>query len=180
MKNIIRVLAVSLGILVISLPLGTNLSQAAPPSISEYVRKAGKGAYVVPPKELKFDGHTAICGRRPTVMNPKFDDYGGAYINANPGYIILNPKKLEKVSTIIKFYIYGHECGHQMRGESESDADCFSIRRGVRYGWLDKQGMDEICKFMWDHKADFTHEAGPERCKAMRTCFAQEWQKKRK
>ena len=143
----------------------------AAPALQEYVKEAGEGAKVVPAGKLKLDGRRAICGRRPTALNPHFDDYGGAFPNAEPGYIILNPKKLKGLLTTVKFYIYSHECGHQMRGASEEGADCFAIKRGRRYGWLDRDGLDEICKFMWDHKADFTHAAGPERCEAMKICF---------
>lgn len=157
----------------LSATLNGSDSRAAP-QIEDYVKKAGEGASIVPPGKLKLNGRKAVCGRRPTALNPHFDDYGGAFITTDPGYIILNPKKMKGLSTTIQFYIYSHECGHQMRGESEETADCFAIKRGIRYGWLDKKGMDEICKFMWDHKADFTHDPGPERCKKMRACFQEQ------
>lgn len=158
----------------------SSVAAIAAPSIEEYVKEAGDGASIVPAGKLKIDGHSAICGHRPTALNPKLDDYGGAFPNAEPGYIILNVPRMKGLPTPVKFYIYSHECGHQMRGHSESGADCFAIKRGVRYGWLDKKGLDQICAFMWDHKADFVHAAGPERCKAMRACFDEEMSKRKK
>lgn len=143
----------------------------ATPSIEEYAKEAGEGAKIIPAGQLKLNGYRAICGRRPTVLNPGFDDYGGAFPNANPGYIILNPKKMKGLSTVVQFYVYLHECGHQMRGHSEEGADCYAVQKGRRTGWLDEKGMQEICDFMWSHKADFTHAAGPERCKSMKACF---------
>ena len=105
------------------------------PTIDEYV-KQWRNAKVVPPGSLKIDGRTVNCGKRPTVLNSYFDSWGGAF----PGFLILNTKKINGLSTAVKLYVYSHECGHQFEGPDETKADLFAIGRGVKRGWLDAVG----------------------------------------
>jgi hypothetical protein len=138
------------------------------PSPEEYTAHVGGDAHVLPPGELTLDGHRVFCGQRPTVIDSQLDDYGAAY----PGFLILNPRYMAKVSTPVKLWIYSHECGHQFRGPDEETADCFAVQRGRRQGWLDDQGVDEICKFISPSKGDSMHFSGSQRCEYMRKCFA--------
>ncbi|MGD9867831.1 MAG: hypothetical protein AB7U38_07530 [Hyphomicrobiales bacterium] len=135
--------------------------------LDDYMKQAGPDVKLVEPGELKIDGQSMVCGKRPTVIDPKFDSWGGAYA----GYLILNPARLEGLSTVIKMYVFSHECGHQFVGRNEEAADCFAVKRGRRYGWLDESGMDEICEFISKLKGDWDHPAGPDRCTHMRACF---------
>lgn len=135
--------------------------------LKDYLAAAGARAELIQPGDLKIDGHTMICGKRPTVIDPEFSSWGGAY----PGYLILNPKRLEGLSTSVKLFIFSHECGHQFIGRDEGAADCFGIKRGRRYGWLDEQGLEEVCAFMSKLKGTSVHAAGPDRCEKMRQCF---------
>jgi len=66
----------------------------AGPTPEEYAAKVGGDAKIVPAGELAIDGRKVICGKRPTVLDNKLDDYGAAY----PGFLILNPKLLARVS----------------------------------------------------------------------------------
>ena len=119
--------------------------------------------------QLKIDGHSVVCGTRPTVLDSTLDDFGAAY----PGFLILNPKLLAKLkSTPVKLWIHAHECGHQFRGPDEETADCFAVQRGRRQGWLTPEGLDEICRFMAPAKGDNVHFTGTQRCQAMRECYA--------
>jgi len=118
---------------------------------------------------LKLDGKAVNCGKRPTVLNPNFDSWGGAF----PGFLILNNKKMTGLSSQVKLYIYSHECGHQFIGADETKADLFAIRRGVKYGWLDAQGLEDICTFISQLKGDAVHPPGPQRCEAMRDYYRQ-------
>jgi len=102
------------------------------PTPQQYVTNAGGDSKVLAPGEFKLDGRRQVCGQRPTVIDNKLDDYGAAY----PGFIIMNPRYLAKVSTPVKQWIYAHECGHQFRGQDEETADCFAVQRGRRQGWL--------------------------------------------
>lgn len=137
------------------------------PSIEEYVAAAGAGAKVVPHGDLRLDNWRMYCGNRSTVMDPGLDDYGAAY----PGYLILNPKLLGKVSTPVKLWIYSHECGHQFRGPDEETADCFAVQRGRRQKWLTVTGLEEICNFIKPARGDSMHFSGSYRCEAMRKCY---------
>ena len=57
----------------------------AGPTPEEYAAKVGGDAKIVPSGELAIDGRKVICGKRPTVLDNKLDDYGAAY----PGFLIL-------------------------------------------------------------------------------------------
>ena len=137
------------------------------PTPEEYVRQVGAEAQIVPVGKLTIDGHKVICGTRPTVLDNKLDDYGAAY----PGFLILNPKLLAKVSTPVKLWIHAHECGHQYRGPDEETADCFAVQRGRRQGWLTAEGLEEVCRFIAPAKGDSMHFSGSHRCETMRQCY---------
>lgn len=140
----------------------------AGPTPEEYVAHVGGDAKIVPSGDLRLDGHKLSCGRRPTVFDNQLDDYGAAY----PGFLILNPKLLAKVSTPVKLWIHAHECGHQFRGPDEATADCFAVQRGRAERWLTPEGLDEVCKFISPAKGDSMHFSGSNRCEAMRACYS--------
>src|SRR4029079_6989123 len=144
-------------------------STATGPSLDDYLKEAGPDAKLVAQGALKLDGKPVNCGKRPTVLTTNFDSWGGAF----PGFLILNTKKMTVLSTQVNLYIYSHECGHQFTGADETEADLFAIRRGVKWGWLDAQGMEDICTFISKLKGDSVHPAGPELCEAMRKCYQQ-------
>ncbi len=137
------------------------------PSIDAYVEQAGPESSVVPHGSLRIDGKAVNCGKRPTVLNPNFDSWGGAF----PGFLILNTNKISGLTSQVKLYIYSHECGHQFVGADETKADLFAIRRGVKWGWLDAQGMEDICVFISQLKGDAVHPPGPKRCEVMRKYY---------
>jgi hypothetical protein len=144
-------------------------STASGPKIEDYLEEAGPDARLVTHGSLKIDGKSVNCGKRPTVVNPNFDSWGGAF----PGFLILNNKKIGGLSTQVKLYIYSHECGHQFVGADEIKADLFAIRRGLTWGWLDAQGMEDICVFISQLKGDAAHPPGPKRCEVMRKYYAE-------
>ena len=143
-------------------------SAIAGPTPEEYAAHVGGDAKIVAAGELKLDGRKMTCGQRPTVLDGQLDDYGAAY----PGFLILNPKLIAKVSTTVKLWIFAHECGHQFRGPDEETADCFAVQRGRRQGWLTSDGVEEVCKFISPAKGDSMHFSGSHRCEAMRRCYA--------
>ncbi len=138
------------------------------PTVDEYLKEA-PGAKLIPFNKFKIDGKSAICGKRPVVLNSNFDSWGGAF----PGFLIINSKKVDGLPTPVKLYIYSHECGHQFEGPDETKADLFAIRRGVKWGWLDAVGMEEICTFISTLKGDAVHPPGPQRCETMRNYYNQ-------
>jgi hypothetical protein len=146
---------------------GSEGSTTSGPSLKDYLEDAGADAKLIAHGQLKLDGKAVNCGKRPTVLNPNFDSWGGAF----PGFLILNTKKINGLSTQVKLYIYSHECGHQFEGADETRADLFAIRRGVKWGWLDAQGMEDICTFISQLKGDSVHPPGPQRCETMRKYY---------
>lgn len=148
---------------------GKEGSTISGPSLDEYLKQIGPDGKVIGHGQLKLDGKSVNCGKRPTVLNPNFDSWGGAF----PGFLILNIKKISGLSTQVKLYIYSHECGHQFEGADETKADLFAIRRGVKWGWLDAQGMEDICAFISQLKGDSVHPPGPQRCETMRKYYRQ-------
>lgn len=138
------------------------------PTPEEYIGHAGGDTELLPPGEFKLDGRRQSCGQRPVVTDNKLDDYGAAY----PGFLIMNPRLLDKVSTPVKQWIFAHECGHQFRGPDEETADCFAVQRGRRQGWLTPEGLEEVCNFISPAKGDSMHFSGSHRCEYMRKCYA--------
>ena len=142
-------------------------STATGPSLDDYLKEAGPDAKLVAHGALKLDGKPVNCGKRPTVLTTNFDSWGGAF----PGFVILNTKKIDGLTTAVKLYVYSHECGHQWEGPDETKADLFAIRRGVTRGWLDAVGMEDICTFISTLKGDAVHPPGPKRCETMRNYY---------
>lgn len=152
-------------VLVLSLLAGSRAH--AGPTPEEYVQHVGGDAQIIPAGQLRLDGQKALCGQRPTVLDNNLDDYGAAY----PGFLILNPKLLKRVSTPVKMWIYAHECGHQFRGPDEETADCFAVQRGRRQKWLTPEGLEDVCRFIAPAKGDTMHFSGSHRCETMRKCY---------
>lgn len=144
------------------------LAENATPTPEEYASHVGPEAQLLQPGEFVLDGRKQVCGQRPIVIDNQLDDYGAAY----PGFLIMNTRLLDKVSSPVKQWIFAHECGHQFRGPDEETADCFAVQRGRRYGWLTADGVEEICSFIAPAKGDSMHFAGSHRCEYMRKCFA--------
>ena len=140
-------------------PYGGNIT------VKQYISEAGGIAKRVAPGRLRLGGRRVLCGKRPTILDPEFDTWAGAY--TNPGFIIVNPRYMSKELKAVQLYIYAHECGHQFRGFDEDTADAFAVRRGVRQGWLKRRQMKQICKFISRVPGDAEHPAGPVRCKRM-------------
>ena len=163
-----RWLSLCAGITVLLLPVLPASAADDTPSPEEYAAHVGGDAHVLAPGALKLDGRQQVCGQRPTVMDSQLDDYGAAY----PGFLILNPRLLEKVATPVKQWIYAHECGHQFRGPDEETADCFAVQRGRRQEWLTPEGLEQVCQFISPAKGDSMHFSGSHRCETMRQCYA--------
>ena len=45
----------------------------------------------------------------------------------------------------VRLFVFNHECGHLSVGDSELDADCYAVNRGVREHWLDRKGLNQVC-----------------------------------
>lgn len=158
--NILLCLAIA------ALAIGATGAARADDTAETYL-KDNPQAKLYPLGAYKIEGQSMICGKRPTVVDPNFASWGGAL----PGFLIMNPKKTEGLPKAVKLYVYSHECGHQFVGADESAADCFAIRRGIRRGWLNAEGLAQICSFISQLKGDAVHPPGANRCEYMRQCF---------
>jgi hypothetical protein len=147
------------------------------PTPEAYIAASGGHAVLVAAGQYALDGRPMNCAKRPTVLDPDLNDYAIAY----PRLIVVNPSLMEKTSSPVKVWIYEHECGHvvhgwnQGKGANRADtarADCYGIKKGLREGWLNAKGLDRICEFISAGRADAMHASGPERCAAMRQCYA--------
>jgi hypothetical protein len=138
------------------------------PTPQDYVERNGGGATIVPAGQLVLDGHRMSCGSWATILDPNLNDYAAA---PYPQFIILNMPYVAKVPTAVKLWIYSHECGHRFGGPDENKADCFAVRRGRAAGWLNAQGLDEVCSFISVARPDAAHLSGPDRCNLMRQCW---------
>jgi hypothetical protein len=138
------------------------------PTPQDYVERNGGGATVISSGQLLLDGHRMTCGSFPTVLDPNLNDYAAAPYRQ---FIILNMPYIAKVPTIVKLWIYNHECGHKFVGLDENKADCFAVRNGRATGWLTPQGLDQVCSFISVAQPDAAHLSGPDRCTRMRECY---------
>lgn len=155
-------------LVVLAAVLGSIEAAIAGPTPEDYVAKAGGEAKLVVAGELRIDDVRMICGQRPTVLDPNLEDFSAAY----PGFIVLNPTRLAGLATPVKRWTYAHASGYQFRGPDAQLADCFSVQRGRRLGWLTSEGLELVCQFISQSKASAEHLAGPVRCARMRECFA--------
>ena len=167
-SKLCRALLAAYFVACLGLGAATSVRAEDTPTPEEYVNNVGGDAKLVSPGEFALDGRKQLCGHRPTVIDNKLDDYGAAY----PGFLIMNQRLLDKVSTPVKQWIFAHECGHQFRGPDEESADCFAVQRGRRYGWLTPDGLEEVCSFIAPAKGDSMHLSGSHRCEYMRKCYA--------
>ncbi len=165
---VVRTMTILFGLALLEPVWGALKAMAAPPTAEEYIASVGGDAKLVPAGKLRIRGKRMICGRRPTILDSSFGDYGGAY----PGFLILNMKRMDKLPVAVQWWIYAHECAHQFRGPSEQTADCFAVQRGRRQGWLSEKGLKQICDFIRPARGDGVHASGAQRCKSMRLCFA--------
>jgi hypothetical protein len=140
----------------------------AGPSPALYAARHAPAARYIAAGEVTFDGERFECGRRATVFNSGFSDYGAAFF----GFVILNPDRFARLPLAMKRFAYAHECGHQFVGYSELYADCYAVKRGLAQRWLDPQALDDICEFFSKSKGSALHLPGPQRCAAIRACYA--------
>ena len=70
-----------------------------------------------------------------------------------------------------QMFWYTHECGHQMFGPSEPDADCYATRQGRQQGWLNVAEFRILEALVHRLPGDASHVSGPVRAAYMRLCY---------
>lgn len=117
---------------------------------------------------LLIAGRSLRCGRVRNVLDPGLDNLG----LAARGVVVFNPHLLRQHADAVRLFVFHHECGHHHVGSSEIGADCWAVKRGVAEGWLDQQGMEQVCRSFGNDPATSTHPSGARRCASLRQCYA--------
>jgi hypothetical protein len=139
----------------------------------------GVGSTVVgaaPSLSLQPDGSLQLaarklrCGGVRNVLDPRLANLGISVPDAK--LLVLNPALVARQPGTVGLFVYYHECGHHHVGASELAADCWAVRRGVREGWLDGAGLQQVCKSFGNAPATATHPSGARRCSNLNRCFA--------
>src|SRR5262245_49443792 len=113
-------------------------------------------------------GRKMTCGKADIMIDRTLPSEGGA----GETVLILNPNTLNQQPPTVRLFVFTHECGHISVGDSELDADCYAVNRGVRDGWLNRQGLREVCDSFEGAPETDTHPSAKRRCANLDRCFA--------
>ncbi|MCF6198660.1 MAG: hypothetical protein L3J67_04560 [Hyphomicrobiaceae bacterium] len=143
------------------------------PTLAEYViaAKTKEGGHVrtIPSGNIDLDGFAANCKNTPLVLDNNFSDHAAAWPQSN--FIIINQKYFAALPKVQKLFTFYHECGHIAGLRSELNADCYGVQQGLKLGWLDQKGLDQLCAYWRPKKGDAAHPPGKKRCERMIACF---------
>jgi hypothetical protein len=117
---------------------------------------------------LLIAGRSLRCGGTRNVLDSHLPNLG----LAAPGVVVFNPRELNRYPDTVRLFVFHHECGHHEVGASELGADCWAAKQGVRQGWLDRDGLTQVCRSFGNGPATSTHPAGASRCASLNRCFA--------
>ncbi|WP_145960920.1 hypothetical protein [Sphingosinithalassobacter portus] len=105
---------------------------ALPASAQQLSRYAMGPQYQVSVRGLPMNCRAYRTGQYVAIFSdPMLDDVGIASSYGNQPYIVLNPNVMARYSDLVAVWWFAHECAHHALGpmNSESNADCFAIRR---------------------------------------------------
>jgi hypothetical protein len=133
------------------------------------------GAEGAEPTQLARGGSLEIAGRQVhcenvrTRLDRRLPNLGMAA--PYDRLMVLNPAMLRRFSDAVQLFVFHHECGHMRVGRDEIEADCWAVERGIRDGWLDRNGLAQVCRSFRDAPETPTHPSGKRRCAALDRCF---------
>lgn len=142
------------------LAVASTLAGALLPAGTASAQRAGNDS-------MQLAGRTAQCKGVRIVSDNRLPSEGAA----GPGVLMLNPSLLSRLPGTVRLFVFSHECGHHHVGGSELQADCWAVEQGVRQGWLDAKGLDQVCRSFDDAPATATHPSGRKRCRNLDKCF---------
>jgi hypothetical protein len=119
-------------------------------------------------RSVTLAGRKMNCGKADIMIDRSLPSEGGA----GETVLILNPNMLNQQPPTVRLFVFTHECGHISVGDSELDADCYAVNRGVRDGWLSRQGLREVCDSFEGAPETDTHPSAKRRCANLDRCFA--------
>lgn len=118
---------------------------------------------------LKMAGRDLRCGRARNVLDGRLPSEGAAA----PGVLIINPRLINRMPQTVRLFVFYHECGHHHVGASELKADSWAVMRGVAEGWLDREGLKQVCRSFGNMPATPTHPSGRSRCRNLDQTYNQ-------
>ncbi|MEI9901643.1 MAG: hypothetical protein WDN31_17755 [Hyphomicrobium sp.] len=119
-------------------------------------------------RSVTLAGRKMSCGKADIMIDRDLPSEGGA----GETVLILNPNMLNKQPPTVRLFVFKHECGHITVGDSELDADCYAVGYGVREGWLDRKGLDEVCDSFEGAPETDTHPSAKRRCANLNRCYS--------
>ena len=119
---------------------------------------------------VEVAGREVHCANVETRLDRHLPNLGAASPEAR--LMILNPSLLGRYTRVVQLFVFHHECGHHHVGESELGADCWAVGQGVREGWLDRNGLTQVCRSFENAPETDTHPSGQRRCSNIDKCFA--------
>ncbi|MFA6139539.1 MAG: hypothetical protein WC684_02340, partial [Hyphomicrobium sp.] len=111
-----------------------GLAAAVPTSFSAHAEEKLVG------RSVTLAGRKLSCGKADIYVDRDLPSEGGA----GDTILILNPDMMNQQPPTVRLFVFTHECGHISVGDSELDADCFAVNRGVGDRWLDRKGLKEV------------------------------------
>ncbi len=119
---------------------------------------------------VEIAGRKLQCGNVRSTLDRRLPNLGISIPDIR--LLVLNPVLLQRFPQVVRLFVYNHECGHHHVGASELRADCWAVGQGVREGWLDKQGLAQVCRSFGNAPKTPTHPSGAVRCRNLERCFA--------
>lgn len=119
-------------------------------------------------RSVTLAGRKMNCGKADIMIDRNLPSEGGA----GETVLILNPNMLNQQPPTVRLFVFTHECGHISVGDSELDADCYAVNRGVKDGWLDRKGLAQVCDSFEGAPETDTHPSAKRRCVNLDRCFA--------
>lgn len=119
-------------------------------------------------RSVTLAGRKMSCGKADIMIDRDLPSEGGA----GETVLILNPNMLNKQPPTVRLFVFKHECGHLTVGDSELSADCYAVGYGVREGWLDRKGLDEVCDSFEGAPETDSHPSAKRRCANLDRCFS--------
>lgn len=118
---------------------------------------------------IELAGRQVSCSNVRTRFDEGLPNLGAAA--PDESLMVLNPRLLGRYAKPVQLFVFHHECGHHRVGASELRADCWAVGEGVRNGWLDRNGLAQVCRSFANAPETETHPSGRRRCVNIDRCF---------
>lgn len=122
---------------------------------------------------VEIAGRSMRCGNVRSRLDSGLQNLGISIPDRS--LIVINPALLRRQPETVRLFVFTHECGHHSVGGSELGADCWAVKRGLREGWLTKEGLKQVCRSFGNAPETPTHPSASRRCSNLDRCFASEW-----